>query len=182
MCEHSVKALKRRRVDAMYGKKKHFNGSERQQCINSVLSWASIILSALTSVSLLSDFKELMNPLIGDILSNNITFIMSLTLTIVLAAQKTFKYKELSEKNHQIGCSYLEITKEIDNFLSFIEDGIVNEAEIKDQLLGIQKKINEIDKLAKKTKLRKIDYRKAKEGLESGEETYTSEELDNWQN
>ncbi|MCQ9209390.1 SLATT domain-containing protein [Granulicatella seriolae] len=182
MNDNSIRSLKQRRADAIYGKKKHFNASYRQQKYDSALSWISIILSALTSVSLLPSLKDTFALYLEDTFLNHVMFLLPLILTIVLAAQKNFKYKEFSEKNYQIGCSYLEISKEISNFLSFIDDEMIEGIEIQEKLEDIQKRLNEIDRLATNTKVKKSDYIKTKEGLNSGEETYTEQELDGWQN
>lgn len=176
---NSIDSLKKKKIDAVYGKKKHFNASERHDKHFTRLNWLTIILSTLTSVSLLPQFKEILQIQFGETTSNQISFLLSLILTIVLSLQKFYNFDELSQKNAKVANLYLRIYKDIGDYLSLLEDNRVEEKLLPRKLKEFQDRLDDANILAIGTKVNRHDYKNAKKGIDSGEESYTEGEHNN---
>lgn len=166
--------IQRIKVDSLYGKKKHFNAAERKQIIH---YWIGIPLMLLNIIS---------TSVIFYVITENVTGIVKYAplvialITTILAGFQTFLNIEKSVEGHKrIGNKYLSIMKNCIRLETYIKDKLISNEEIIQKLEMISSNIEEVNVEAESYSTNDSDYKKAKKGIESGEESYTIEELTN---
>ena len=174
--DNVIKQLKETKVDAIYGKRKHFNAQTRKQNWYKKLSWLLIIISALASTSLLDTvFTNWLKC------STSIPLVLSVISTIIASIIKFEDYDKQSLGNAKVANMYLSISKNINYTISMIQDGCLSEEQILEQTKKILDDVNQANSLGAEFPTNKDDYNKAKEGIAHGEESYTDIEMKLWE-
>lgn len=168
--QNVIKQISRIKVDAIYGKKKHFNASSRLRSYHNIITIIIIILNVImgsTLIYILCDdagFIEKLIPLI-------LVIITSILTTI----NEWAKFNNNATGHNAIGNKYLSLAKKADNFIACINDGV--EMDVAEQLLKLQEINDDINILTEAYPTNNKDYSKAQEGIKNGEENYTEDEL-----
>lgn len=169
---NSITYLKRLKVDTLYGKKKHFNAAERKQKSH---YWIGIPLLIFNIISASVLFYVMTNNVNNWI--NYVPLILTL-ITALLSGFQTFLNLEKKVEGHKrVGNKYLSIMKSCLLLENYIADQLIPDNEIRIKLDDISKRIDEVNVEAEAFHTNQRDYRKAKEGIEAGEETYTEHEI-----
>jgi hypothetical protein len=170
--ENIVQNIQRIKVDSLYGKKKHFNAAERKQRIH---FWIGIPLMLLNIIS---------TSVIFYVITENVTGLIKYTpliialITTILAGFQTFLNIEKSVEGHKrVGNKYLSIMKKCNRLESIIKDRVFTNDEIIQRFETISNETDEINIEAESFSTNNSDYKKAKKGIENGEESYTIDEL-----
>jgi len=169
---NTIKKLKETKLDAVYGKKKHFNAADRK---NGYYSHISI---AILGINIFVDFV-----LIYLIIYTNSEILKYFTLLIVAigtglsAFQIHSNYFKIAEGHRSIGNRYLELFKKCSRLKAYIDDGIIDVKSIIQSVEEISKEIHAINVDAEAFPTSKKDYIESKEGIQKGEESYTNKEL-----
>lgn len=165
--------LKRLRVDALYGKKKHFNAADRKECLSGLLNVPALIINAILASVLLSNFQKVEPEVF-----RWISAILAISATILTALAAYWKLAKQVEGHRRVANKFLKVVKGAERLLAFEKDGLIDgvafAAEFK-ELASVSDDANsEAESFATSNK----DFENARRGLESGEETYLPNELE----
>ena len=171
-----VKQLKQFKADAIYEKKKHYNAAERKRRYYRILSFIQIFLNAITGTTLLTVvFGK------GSKMAEIIALILTIISTILASIQKICDYEKQAQGNAKAADMYLRISKKISLTLNFIKDKLLSEQDVMKRAEEIQSEMSQANEIGSQFPTNQGDYDKAKSGIQNGEENYTEEELDLWE-
>lgn len=174
--ENVIKQLKQFKTDAIYEKKKHYNAAVRKRRYYKYISIIQIVLNAISGTTLLTVvFGN------GSKIAEIIALVFTIIATVLASVQKIGDFEKQAQGNAKAADMYLEISKNINLTLNFIKDGVFSKNEIVEKAEKIRVEISQANKIGSQFPTNKKDYNKAQEGIKSGEENYTSEELELWE-
>jgi len=164
--------LKRIKVDALYGKKKHFNAADRNEKKHFRIGVPLVVINILTG--------SILFYVITDGASNWVKYV-PLVLALVAALLSGFQtYLNLQKKvegHRRVGNKYLSVMKKCDRLQGYIADNVIANEDLINRIEEISIEIDGINVEAESYPTSNADYQLAKKGIESGEETYTDNEL-----
>lgn len=164
--------LKRIKVDALYGKKKHFNAADRNEKKHFRIGVPLVVINILTG--------SILFYVITDGASNWVKYV-PLVLALVAALLSGFQtYLNLQKKvegHRRVGNKYLSVMKRCDRLQGYIADNVITNEDLINRIEEISIEIDSINVEAESYPTSNADYQLAKKGIESGEETYTDNEL-----
>jgi hypothetical protein len=170
--QNSTDKLRRIKVDALYGKKKHFNAADRKEKTHFWIGIPLIIINVLTG--------SVLFYVITDGVTNWIKFI-PLVLAFIAALLSGFQtYLNLQQKvegHRRIGNRYLAVMKKSDRLQGYVADHAIATDSFIQRLEEIATEIDDVNKEAEAFPTNQSDYNLAKKGIEEGEENYTDNEL-----
>lgn len=170
--EHTVKQIKKIRVDALFGKKKHFNAADRKEKFNNRVGTAIVILNVLTG----SVFFYLIFENDTDFAKYIGAFIT--VIAVVLSATRDyFNLCPQIDGHRNLANRYLSLAKKCNRVDAYILDGVLSEEDIIGKIEELSSEIAEINLDANSFPTNKDDFSKAQKGFQAGEELYTEEEL-----
>lgn len=164
--------LKRIKVDALYGKKKHFNAADRHEKRHLNIGVPLVIINVLTGSILFYVITEDQDNWI-----KYIPLIFALAASLLSGFQTFLNPQKKVEGHRRVGNRYLAIMKKCDRLQAYIADEIIEEEQLINRIEEIAAEVEEVNKEAESFPTNEEDYKKAKKGIESGEENYTDEEL-----
>lgn len=171
--EHTIDRLNKIKVDAIYGKKKHFNAADRLQKYHYIIGAALITVNVLTGSVLISTLKE------GAEGWMKYTILALPFLAALLGGYQTlFNLQKKVEGHRRVGNKYLAIMKKCDRLQAYVKDKQVSPEELRERIEEIATAMEDINREAESFPTSDRDYQKAKEGIEAGEENYNTKELD----
>jgi F0F1-type ATP synthase assembly protein I len=161
------------RVDALYGKKKHYNAADRKQKYNIILGITALIINlVVTSIffGFLTDGMPNISKWGGAILS--------LIAAVAISVQTFFNFQKQAEGHRSIASRYLAVAKECDRIDAYFNDRTIDPENLREQLERLAKINDRINRDAESFPTLKADYEKAKQGFSDKQEVYTQDELD----
>lgn len=164
--------IKKLKVDAIIGKKKHFNAADRKDRYNKWFTVTIIFLDVLSGSIFVYEICKTEN-----LIFEFISLLLILISAILTGVQRFMNFHEDAIGHRQVGNQYVAITRDINMLLAFLKDEMITDVEFKQQAIDIKNRIQDINKNAEKYITNKRDFEKAKLGINDGEETYTEEEL-----
>jgi len=170
--DHTKTKIARIKVDALYGKKKHFNAADRKEKLHYNIGNPIIILNIISGSVLFYVIKDGASNLV-----KYIPLVLTLISTLLTAFQTHFNLAKKVEGHRRVGNKYLAIMKKCDRLQGYINDGFISQNEIIDKLETISKEIDDVNQEAEAFPTNKVDYNLAQKGIDSGEENYTEIEL-----
>lgn len=170
--ENIENELKKLKVDAIIGKKKHFNAADRKDKYNTIFAIAIIVLDVLSGSIFVYEISKKDN-----IIFEFIPLLLILASAILTGVQRFMKFHEDSIGHRKIGNQYIEITRDINMLLAFLNDNAITHMKFQQQTIDIKNRLQIVNKSAEKYITNKKDFEKAKTGITEGEENYTDEEL-----
>jgi len=174
--ENIIKQLKQFRVDAIYGKKKHYNAAARKRKYYNFILGTQIVLNAITGTTLLNVvFGE------GSDTSEIIALVLTIITTIFAGLQKIWSFEKQAQGNAKVADMYLRISKKINLALCLIKDEELSNKEIIKRTELISDEINQANELGSEFPTNDKDYKKAQKGIKKGEENYTEDEIVIWE-
>jgi uncharacterized membrane protein len=165
--------IKRIKVDCLYGKKKHFNAADRKEYYH---YWIGIPLTAINIIIGTVLYYVLTHS--GLDFTQNIPIFLSCIAAFLSGFQTFFNFNKKVEGHRRIGNRYLACMKKLDRLQAYIADGVVTNEDVIKKLEEISTDIDDINKESEQYHTSKKDYQKAKAGIDNGEESYTSSELE----
>ena len=169
----TVVRLKRIKTDALYGKKKHFNASDRVQKYHYTIGIPLVIINVITGSVLIYVLTEGTNPWV-----KYIPVILAFTASFLGALQTFFNFPRKVEGHRRIGNRFLAVMKRCDRLQGYITDGIIDQIKFIEEIEAIAKNVESINQDAEAFPTNRKDYKDAQEGVMSGEENYTDTELE----
>lgn len=174
--ENTIRQLKQFKVDAIFGKKKHYNAANRKRKYHNCILGMQIVLNAIAGTTLFNIvFGE------GSYTSKIIALVLTIITTILAGLQKTCGFEKQAQGNAKVGDMYLRISKKINFTLCLIEDQELVKEEIIKRTEQICEEISQANELGSEFSTNSSDYKKAQKGIKRGEENYTKEEFDIWE-
>ncbi len=164
--------LKQIKVDALYGKKKHFNAADRKSKYNKYFTCPIIIIEIATGSVLFYIISNDIPDLFKYIAAGAALF-----AAILSGLQSFLDYPKKVEGHRNVGNRYLALYKESKGIEAAMIDQVLTNDIIFNKLENISKNINEINCDAEPFPANAKDYDKAKKSIEAGDEEYTEKEL-----
>ena len=170
--KNTIKKLRRLKVDALYGKKKHFNAADRYEKIHYRIGVPLIAINILTG--------SVLFYVLTDGVTNWVKYV-PLVLALIAALLSGFQtYLNLQKKvegHRRVGNKYLLIMKRCDRLQGYFSDNTLLNDDLLKRFEKIALEIDYVNQEAESYPTNKSDYKLAKKGIEAGEETYTESEL-----
>ncbi|MFA7007134.1 MAG: SLATT domain-containing protein [Verrucomicrobiia bacterium] len=164
--------IKKIRVDAIYGKKKHFNAADRKRSYQQYVSVTVIVVNVILGSALFLYAKvaipEEMKWIGG---------CLALCSAALTALQSYFSWPKMVQGHCKIGARYLSLAKNCSNTLAQKADGLISDAQLVKQLELLTKELSKVDESANAYPTSKADYRASQHGLSGGEENYSELEI-----
>lgn len=170
--EKTIEKLKKLRVDALLGKKKHFNASDRKSKYNIRIGIPLITINLFTS----SVIAFLISNS-GSLFLKYIIMCLSFIGGLLAIYQTFFGFQKQIEGHRNLGNRYLSIVKDIELTIALYEDKKMSEDEFVVRAFEINKNNELANKESELYPTNSKDFFYAKESINRGEETYTQEEL-----
>ncbi|WP_433810253.1 SLATT domain-containing protein [Flavobacterium johnsoniae] len=170
--ENSIEKLKRIKVDALYGKKKHFNAADRNERNHYKIGVPLIIINVLTGSVLFFVLTDGVNNWV-----KFIPLVLAFVAALLSGFQTYLNYQQKVEGHRRIGNRYLASMKKCDRLQGYFADKSITNEEFIKKMEIIALEIDDINQEAESYPTNGNDYELAKKGIESGEEHYTESEL-----
>lgn len=160
------------KVDALYGKKKHFNAADRKEGYHYQIGVPLIVVNVLTG--------SVIFYVLTDGTTNWVKYV-PLYLALIAALLSGFQtYLNLQQKvegHRRIGNRYLAVMKRCDRLQAYIADEAIPSSEVINRIEAIAIESEAINQDAEAFPTNNSDYTLAQKGISNGEETYTEAEL-----
>lgn len=170
----TIEEIKKTKVDALYGKKKHFNAADRKRRYRLWLNIPVIVFNVLLGGSLLFTLLEEASPENAKILAA----IFSFAAAVMVGISTFFNFSKEIDGHRKVGNKYLEVVKKSNQLLASYKDEIISDQELvsrHEELLELNLKVNTE---SESFPTNKSDYIKAQKGIKDfGEEDYLPQEL-----
>ncbi|MBF2091227.1 hypothetical protein FPG87_12370 [Flavobacterium psychrophilum] len=170
--ENSNEKLKRIKVDALYGKKKHFNAADRNEKNHYGIGIPLIIINVLTGSVLFYALTDSVDNWV-----KFIPLVLAFIAALLSGFQTYMNYQQKVEGHRRIGNRYLASMKKCDRLQGYFADKSISNDEFIQKMESIALEIDDINQEAESYPTSSADYDQAKKGIESGEENYTESEL-----
>lgn len=169
MANNLTTEIKKLRLNAILGKKKHYNASDRKRKAHHCLSYSVLMLNIITGSILFGVFK--------DNLWEHTPAVFALMSAILIGTEEYFKFGKHSVEHQAVGGRYLGLVRECSSLIALQCDGHLTDADLKLRFSELQKSLTEIDISANSYPTTREDYEESRKGLNDGEEQYTHDEL-----
>jgi len=165
--------LKRVRVDALYGKRKHFNAADRKRRYHLCLGVPVLAIGVLGGSTLFA--------LLGDTVPEYAKWVgafLALVSALLAGLQTFFNFRKAVEGHCTIATRYLGLAKRVELILAAHRDGVIDTVALFEEAEAVVTEYADITRDANVFSTRMKDYDLARKGFEQGEESYTEQELD----
>jgi hypothetical protein len=169
---NTTEKLRRIKVDALYGKKKHFNAADRNEKNHYWIGIPLVIINILTG--------SILFYVITDGATNWIKYVplfLALISALLSGFQTYLNLQKQVERHRRIGNRYLSIMKKCDRLQGYIADKVITNEGLISEIENIANEIDSINTESEIYPTNNFDYEQAKRGIENGEEEYTEKEL-----
>ena len=173
--EATLQEIKKLKVDALYGKKKHFNAADRKARYFYWLNIPVIVVNVLLGGSLIFDLLKAESPQIAKISAALFSFLAAAMVGI----STFFNFSKQVEGHRKVGNKYLEVVKGCNRIIALYTDGLLEEQKLVKEFERLTNLNTEANRDAAAYQTSRGDYRKARKGIkEDGEEDYLDQELE----
>lgn len=173
MSGQTLERIQKIRVDALYGKKKHFNAADRKRAYQASVSVAIILANTVLGSALFLYAKEVV-PTEMKWAGGFLAF----GAAALAALQSYFSWPKMVQGHCKVGGQYLSLVKQCSNILAQHADGIISDAQLGQQLDRLTNELSKVDDASNSYPTTADDYRNAQQGMTGGEEDYTERELE----
>ena len=168
--DHTIRAVEHLRVNALYGKKKHFNAADRKERYNAYIGIFLILANAVIA-------SNLVYMLVSEIHTFGVIIgVVGLIATVLAVVQSFFNYSRAVEQHRMVATKYLHIANECSRIKAYYLDGALSADGLRERLDDLVQKYELVTEDAVGLSTNGKDYGKAQKGFENGEERYSSEE------
>ena len=172
MPNQTLDRIRKIRVDALYGKKKHFIAADRKRAYQSKVSVAVILLNVVLGSALFIYAKDIV-PVEMKWAGGLIAFCAA----ALTALQSFFSWPKMVQGHCKVGNQYLNIVKQCSNILARYADGSITDVQLGTQLDRLTNELASINEAASGYSTSRADYKTAQQGINDNEEDYTEREL-----
>lgn len=153
-------------------RKKNFNAADRKEKLHYRIGVPLIVINILTGSVLIYVISGG-----GASWVKFVPLILTLFSALLSGFQTYLKFQQKVEGHRRVGNRYLAMMKKCDRIQGYISDSLLTGEAVVEEVEKITSEIDEINREAESFSCSNADYLLAKKGIESGEETYTEEEL-----
>lgn len=171
--EALLEQVKKIRVNALYGKKKHFNAADRKEKYQLRFEVSALIINVVVTSALFKIASEDMSPS----LFKYGAAVVALLAAILGALQKYFQFSYQVCGHRAIANRYLALHKKCSVMKCAILDGVISGESILEKVNTLLDDLNQTNVDAQTFITNKQDYTLSRQGVKDGEEEYTAEEL-----
>lgn len=167
-----VEKLQCVRVDALYGKRKHFNAADRKRRYHLFLGVPVLAIGVLSGSTLLA--------LLGDTVPEYAKWagaFLALASALLAGLQTFFNFRKAVEGHCAVATRYLELAKRIELILAAHHDAVMDTTSLLKEAQTAIIEYADITRDASVFSTSRKDYDLARKGFELGEESYTEQEL-----
>lgn len=164
--------LRKIKVDALYGKKKHFNSADRKEKNHYRIGVPLVVINILTG--------SILFYVITDGATNWVKYVpivLALVAALLSGFQTYLNLQKRVEGHRRIGNKYLAIVKKCDRLQGYFADNAIANEDLISRIENIAAEIEAVNLEAETYPTNNSDYELAKKGIENGEEEYTEKEL-----
>lgn len=173
--ESTIQEIKKLSVDALYGKKKHFNAADRKAHYFYWLNIPVIVVNVLLGGSLIFDLLKVDSPQIAKILAAIFSFLAAAMIGI----STFFNFSKQVEGHRKVGNKYLEVVKGCNRIIALYTDGLLEDEKLIKEFERLTNLNTEANRDAVAYQTSRGDYQKARIGIkDKGEEEYLYKELE----
>lgn len=168
----TIKKAKELRVDALYGKKKHFNAADRKQQWNVRLGLPVVLINIIVGsllFAIISDEVPDWGKWTGAFLA--------LIAAACSGVQTFFSYPKIIEGHRNVANRYLSVAKESARIIAYFEDNQIDIADLRKQLEELAHTYDQVNLDAQAFTTNDKDFEKARSDFKK-DETYLEDELD----
>lgn len=165
--------LRRVRVDALYGKRKHFNAADRKRKYHLCFGVPVLVIGIISGSTLFA--------LLGREVPEYVKWIgafLALSSALLVGLQTFFNFRKAVEGHRTIATRYLNLAKRIELRLAALRDSVIDTKELYESADTIVTEYYDISRDATVFSTSKRDYNLARQGFDEGEEEYTQNELE----
>lgn len=170
--QETISRIKQLRVNALFGKKKHFNAADRKERYQNYFGGAVVVINIVLGSGLIILLRADNAESIKWVGAS-----LSLIAALFAAFQKFFGWQRIIAGHRHIASRYLDVSHDCQNLLSDFADGQIGASQLSKRRDAIQKVLSRIDAEAQGYPTSRGDYKLAQQGLANGEESYTEAEL-----
>lgn len=167
--DNLITELKKARVTAIYGKKRHYNAADRKRKMHQRIMFGVLFLNIVTGSVFFADIKEGLWP--------QVPALLTLVSALLIGTAEFLGFGKDSPQHTAIGDRYLQFGRNCDHCIALYRDGHINDSEFKVRAGELNAALSEIDNTGSKYPTNSCDYKKSREGVKDGEEQFTPEEL-----
>ena len=169
--EFTIVEIQNLRVDAIYGKKKHYNAADRKEKYHKKLGLIQITLNVILGSYLFGAAATTVPNAL-----NWIGAILALVSATAAGLQTYYNYERQVELHRSIAGRYLAVIKECSRLIAYHKDKAIEASLLRQQFETLSSVCDQINSDSIKCPTNEEDYKKAQEGFKAGEEEYTENE------
>ena len=168
----TIEQIKKLRVDALYGKKKHFNAADRKYRYRLWVTMPVIIINVLIGSTLFSILQESSPYYVKVSLA-----ILSIFAAILTGLSAFLDFAKQVEGHRRVGNKYLAVVKGCERLIACYKDNLMKPEEIVKKLEQIACDCDEANKEAEAFNINDKDYKRAQKSIQAGDESYLAVEM-----
>lgn len=169
-----ITQIKKIRVNAWFGKKKHYNAADGKDCVHLWFGVPAMILNVIVGSLLVGLLSENANTTAQTKWWGAVLVLLAAVLT---AVQTFFNFQKQADGHRRIASRYLILANECTGLIALCESGNAP-TNLVERMELLTQRYNEITLDSDGFPTSEADYKKAKAGIEAGEEAFTEAELE----
>lgn len=170
--EQILLAIQKIKIDAAYGKKKHFNAADRKEII---FHRINITLIVLNVVAVSAFFYVIITA--GEQLATTIALFINFFAVVLSWLLTYFNYQQVIHGHRRIGNKYLSAMKKCSRLQAYLADNVIKSEDVIQLVDELAEQIDQCNQEAEEYPTNGVDYKKAHIGINSEEEECTQKEL-----
>lgn len=170
--EQILLVIQKIKIDAAYGKKKHFNAADRKEKKFHIIN---VTLIVINMVAVSAFFYVVINA--GEQLATTIALFINFFAVVLSWLQTYLNYQKVIQGHRRIGNKYLSAMKKCSRLQAYLTDNVIKSEDIIQLVNELAVQVDQYNQEAEEYPTNGIDYKQAHEGINNEEEEYTQKEL-----
>ena len=170
--EQILLAIQKIKIDAAYGKKKHFNAADRKEKYHHNIGITLIVINVVAVSALFYIVTS-----IGDKCATFIVLFLNLFAVVLSWLQTYFNFQKVVQGHRRIGNKYLSAMKKCVRLQAYLIDNVMKHEDVMQSVNELAEQVDQCNQEAEEYPTNGVDYKQAHEGINNEEEEYTQKEL-----
>jgi ABC-type multidrug transport system fused ATPase/permease subunit len=170
--EQILLAIQKIKIDAAYGKKKHFNAADRKEKKFHIINVTLIVINV---IAVSAFFYVVINT--GEKLATTIALFINFFAVVLSWLQTYLNYQKVIQGHRRIGNKYLSAMKKSVRLQAYLASNIMEDKDIRITVDDLGDQVDQINQEAEEYPTNGADYEIARDGINNAEEEYTKKEL-----
>lgn len=170
--EQILLAIQKIKIDAAYGKKKHFNAADRKEKYHHRINVTLIVVNVFA-------VSAFFYVVVGTVEKLVTTIALSINFFAVVLSwlQTYFNYQKIIQGHRRVGNKYLSAMKKCGRLQIYLNSNIMKDEDIRKSVEYLGEEVGQINQEAEEYPTNGADYEIARDGINNAEEEYTKKEL-----